>query len=505
MSHARPEPVPRSPNFSAFKDTFKDMPPSDNWVNYIGGATNTLDGLELPTVSEPPDAPSLVGSETGGGSVSNVTVNVPSGTSQGDRMLAFVSSDGGSLTAPSGWNEINHKEIRSSSVRIYERTAGSNEPSSYTWSFSNDVQNHVIQSSWSGVRSIREDGINTVEFSDSVSAPSFDATFKDTLVLMGFHEGTGDSPSWTDPEGNLTEVDSSGNLIVKSYDDVISTGSTDSYELQAGVSTEMAAASLLLTPEGDPPQEEGFSAVESSHSWSLLGSFVRSQLVDTINPAGASEAYTQIIIEGPGTGDRLSITHNAVDDELEFMVVSNSTTAASASVSYDSVDHQFLRIREVNRELSFQTSESGWDGSWTTHLSETTPQWVVDYNNELRLSFRASRDGGDNDSAFWTNLNSGDTRSLIAPSQTYVEWPLGIFLLSSPQQSTDENGVVTRSVEGYDKTQIYIDDRTVDRFSTANIKYINDNFNRTEELEGEWGNLETGGSWVFQPYLDGSY
>lgn len=40
------------------------------------------------------------------------------------------------------------------------------------------------------------------------------------------------------------------------------------------------------------------------------------------------------------------------------------------------------------------------------------------------------------------------------PGLTYVEWPLGVFLLSSPERSVDEAGVVTRSVDAYDQTVI---------------------------------------------------
>lgn len=37
------------------------------------------------------------------------------------------------------------------------------------------------------------------------------------------------------------------------------------------------------------------------------------------------------------------------------------------------------------------------------------------------------------------------------PERQYVEWPLGVFLLSSPERTADENGAVTRDVDAYDQ------------------------------------------------------
>lgn len=58
-------------------------------------------------------------------------------------------------------------------------------------------------------------------------------------------------------------------------------------------------------------------------------------------------------------------------------------------------------------------------------------------------------------------------RLLLPPygSQDYVEWPQGVFLLSSPTRHADATNSITRQVQGYDALQVYAEDRTADRYA----------------------------------------
>jgi hypothetical protein len=54
----------------------------------------------------------------------------------------------------------------------------------------------------------------------------------------------------------------------------------------------------------------------------------------------------------------------------------------------------------------------------------------------------------------------------------YMEWPLGVFLLTTPTRKVDISGVVTRDVEAYDQTVVLQDDTLADRyFVNANYPY----------------------------------
>lgn len=56
---------------------------------------------------------------------------------------------------------------------------------------------------------------------------------------------------------------------------------------------------------------------------------------------------------------------------------------------------------------------------------------------------------------------------LRMPDDGFVEWPLGVFLLSTPTRSLGANGVVTREVEAYDQLLVLRDDTVSDRYSVA--------------------------------------
>lgn len=49
----------------------------------------------------------------------------------------------------------------------------------------------------------------------------------------------------------------------------------------------------------------------------------------------------------------------------------------------------------------------------------------------------------------------------------WVEWPQGVFLLTSPVRKVSAQGVVTREIQGYDQLQVYVEDVVGTRYSLA--------------------------------------
>lgn len=56
---------------------------------------------------------------------------------------------------------------------------------------------------------------------------------------------------------------------------------------------------------------------------------------------------------------------------------------------------------------------------------------------------------------------------LAMPDGGYVEWPQGVFLLTTPPRDVTEAGEVTRQIEAYDQLQVLIDTTTDDRYTVA--------------------------------------
>src|SRR5690606_6260673 len=53
------------------------------------------------------------------------------------------------------------------------------------------------------------------------------------------------------------------------------------------------------------------------------------------------------------------------------------------------------------------------------------------------------------------------------PRPGFVEWPLGVFLLSTPERTVGTAGVVEREVAAYDQLVVLADDKVADRYSVA--------------------------------------
>lgn len=98
----------------------------------------------------------------------------------------------------------------------------------------------------------------------------------------------------------------------------------------------------------------------------------------------------------------------------------------------------------------------------TNVMSCTIEQnWLADIKRKAKLTVR---DTGEID--FLSNRIKPYAR-LNMPAGGYVEWPQGVFLLSSPNRNADETDTVTRAVEAYDALQVFLDDKVENRYTVA--------------------------------------
>lgn len=67
----------------------------------------------------------------------------------------------------------------------------------------------------------------------------------------------------------------------------------------------------------------------------------------------------------------------------------------------------------------------------------------------------------------WNELN------ILHTEEGWAEFPLGVFLLSSPKRKTDTSLNVIREIAAYDQLQVLMDDKVTDRYTvTAGTNYI---------------------------------
>jgi hypothetical protein len=102
----------------------------------------------------------------------------------------------------------------------------------------------------------------------------------------------------------------------------------------------------------------------------------------------------------------------------------------------------------------------------------------------------------------------------------WVEWPQGVFLLSTPERTTDANETVRRAVSGYDQLKIYLEDTTYGRLTVpAGTRYTDavldmlvatnpivvtqDGFGRVDATS--WGDNEDGHTWTSYGTVNATY
>jgi hypothetical protein len=158
-----------------------------------------------------------------------LTIKVPTGTSLGDVLVAFVTSASTTApTAPSGWTQVSAASttFTGGSLTVYTHLAGASEPASYSWSLGSFVQASGAIGSYTGV-----DNATPVQVSSSAngnsrsaSAPSVATTANNTTVLVGLGYVNGSAETVTAPSGTTQEgavQNSGGSVVGTNYGDFV--------------------------------------------------------------------------------------------------------------------------------------------------------------------------------------------------------------------------------------------------------------------------------------------
>lgn len=185
-----------------------------------------------------------------------VTINVPSGISNGHLLIANVGFTGGSgitVTPPAGWTLIRRDNNGTSlGNALYWRLASS-EPASYSWTLSSTQNNSGSMIAYSNVHQtvpIGADGGQSNASSTNVTAPSITTLYTDSVVL--YFGGVLSVATYTPPTGYTERLDvNSASFADKVYNTAGATGTATGVATAAGVSlatqVEIHDASVNIT------------------------------------------------------------------------------------------------------------------------------------------------------------------------------------------------------------------------------------------------------------------
>lgn len=122
-----------------------------------------------------------------------------------------------------------------------------------------------------------------------------------------------------------------------------------------------------------------------------------------------------------------------------------------------------------SRRFSFRYELLEPDGSWVRDLTNVlagsvAQNWLADIKRTATFTLQEA--GGID---FLADRIRPSVRLHLPPfgAEDFVEYPQGVFLLSSNARASSTAGVVTREVQGYDQLQVYSDDLLADRYAVA--------------------------------------
>ncbi len=499
---ALPPDPPSPPAFAALTDDFESAMMGPNWASYTNGVTNVGGRLRLPATTPVPAAVSnetwiLTGSYVAAelvrvaqdGTIGDLVTSrmiIPSDTagtdltirhrkagSSTENRLEFASNvgstDGSEVSIPYDADEHRWVRIRESAGTVYFETSRTGFPG--TW----QIQRSLATPAWVTSHSphnleFRSTGdVNPDDYYEwdnlNLTPEGVDTPFMPQTVWTNNFNGT---PGVTGEAITTNNSARHGNALdevvgVAVYDDTHTadggkaamlgdiTGSSDGV-LVARLRTELAEWSMRF------------------YYWVQTDGFL------TVQPDGA-------------------LINPASD-----MVFDNSTnTVTLGTVSVPSAlrpnfFNQLVKV-EVVTTLSLTTYRVYW-----TDPAGSSPDYVTSESNVGRdpmLTVTMVGGGSLTPRTWFDNLLITQPRvyqRFTDDSVNFVEWPQGVFLLSSPKRESDAADVISRDIDGYDLAQILQDDQVPDRFSTANLLRVNDNFSR--DVTGSWGTSADGTVWL---------
>lgn len=153
---------------------------------------------------------------------------------------------------------------------------------------------------------------------------------------------------------------------------------------------------------GRVPCTTGFAAFQSAPVYTLAGSHVHARVWPPSAAGATTEAIAELLVLTTVGGTDAGFTVNAVGPTLKMADRSGYFDGSAVTIPYDPVAHAWLRLRETDGALLWETSPDGI--TWTTRRTSASPAWASD--TTLSVALASHRDTGATDHAEFDTLNA---------------------------------------------------------------------------------------------------
>lgn len=182
----------------------------------------------------------FIASATGTSGTTPTTCNKPTGTIQGDLMIAFMYGDGGNAwTAPSGWTVIQNAD-----QAIMYKVAGASEGSSYSFVSTKTGNRYVAITTY---RNAAYDTIGTAvtATTTTVTVPAITLAASGSTVFL-FTSATGNVTGWNTPTGFTSLLTNTNPYSYLFYKSNVAAGSTGTVSLTRTGTSATAQSAVLV-------------------------------------------------------------------------------------------------------------------------------------------------------------------------------------------------------------------------------------------------------------------
>jgi hypothetical protein len=150
------------------------------------------------------------------------------------------------------------------------------------------------------------------------------------------------------------------------------------------------------------PCSSAFAAYASQAIYTLADSHVHVRVSPPALGGATGSVFCQLLVISSVTGTQIVFEVDVATNLLVMAVHVDFTDENAGTLPYDPVAHAWLRIREADGTLNWETSPDG--RAWTTQHTEMSPAWVA--NGDLQAQLLAYRDNGTPDYAYFDNFNT---------------------------------------------------------------------------------------------------
>lgn len=164
------------------------------------------------------------------------------------------------------------------------------------------------------------------------------------------------------------------------------------------------------------PCTPNFAAFASGSIYTLADTQLHVRAYPPAAGGATGSVFCQLLVLSSVAGTQIVFEIDVTTNLLLMAVHVDYHDENPGTLTYDPVEHAWLRVRENDGLLYWDTSPDG--RTWTTRHTEMSPAWVAD--GDLQAQLLAYRDDGTDDYAYFDDLNI--TPALLDGYTVAVDW-----------------------------------------------------------------------------------